>query len=158
MKDIIWAVVILVIALGVSAWYKASQKSKGNIIDRAKDFAEYAEIFTLKPITDEEFMAAIKKANFPAVNNTKVSRAESGAIYLEVGSYFKSKITPKEKTEDKSVYRYEFISWSSKHGKPEHDIEMNRQMTSVEKMFLDLDPNTQVATVKNEIKTKRDLF
>ena len=158
MKDIIWAVVILVIALGVSAWYKASQKSKGNIIDRAKDFAEYAEIFTLRPITDEEFMEAIRKANFRATNNTKVSRGESGAVYLEVGSYFKSKITPKETTEDKSVYRYEFISWSSKHGKPEHDIEMNKQMTMVEKMFLDLDPGTQVASVKNEIKTKRSLI
>ena len=61
MKDLIWAILLLVVALGITAWYKSSQKSKGNIIDRKKDFAEYAEIFTIRKITDEEFRQILSK-------------------------------------------------------------------------------------------------
>ena len=157
-KEIIIAVVFIVIAIAISAWYKSSQKSKGNIIDRPKDFAEYAEIFTIRPVTDQEFFDAVNRSGIKSMYPGMKIAGNTGAMYLEVGSYFKAKISHKEQTEDHSVYRFEFISWSSKHGTPEHDIEMNAVETKVEKMFLDLDPNAQVATVKNEVKTKRSLI
>ena len=141
----------------IFAWLKARKKNKVNITARPDDFVEYAEIFTLKPVTDQEFYAAVKKADFPSVIGTKIS-GNTGRMYLESELGFKSRITHKEQTEDKSVYRFEFINWQSKSGKPEHETEMNRQMTMVENMFLDLDPNTRLATEKNDVKTKRTLI
>ena len=43
-------------------------------------------------------------------------------------------------------------------GRPSFENEMNMLLTTVEKMFVQLDPNTQVSTVKNEITTKRSIF
>ena len=157
MKDLIWAILLLVVALGITAWYKSSQKSKGNIIDRKKDFAEYAEIFTIRKITDEEFAEAVKKADFKGTLNTTVT-GDTGKLFLEQGKYYKARIAHTQQNEASSVYRFEFLSWTSKHGAPSYSIEMNKLMTKVEKMFLEIDPNAQVASVKNEIKTDRSLF
>ncbi|MGN0550348.1 MAG: hypothetical protein ACI4I4_00710 [Acutalibacteraceae bacterium] len=44
------------------------------------------------------------------------------------------------------------------NGRPSFENEMNMLLTMVEKMFVQLDPNAQVSTVKNEITTKRSIF
>ena len=44
MGGIIAAVVLIVVAIGFSAWWKGRLIGQGKIIQRAKDFVEYAEI------------------------------------------------------------------------------------------------------------------
>ena len=60
MGGIIAAVVLIVVAIGFSAWWKGRLIGQGKIIQRAKDFVEYAEIFTTRPIANEEYVAALK--------------------------------------------------------------------------------------------------
>lgn len=60
MGGIIAAVVLIVVAIGFSAWWKGRLIGQGKIIQRASDFVEYAEIFTVRPIPNEEYAAALK--------------------------------------------------------------------------------------------------
>ena len=60
MGGIIAAVVLIVVAIGFSAWWKGRLIGQGKIIQRASDFVEYAEIFTVRPIRNEEYVAALK--------------------------------------------------------------------------------------------------
>ena len=164
MGGIIAAVVLIVVAIGFSAWWKGRLIGQGKIIQRAKDFVEYAEIFTTRPIANEEYAAALKaldlkKTGTSLEGNTKAVKFTG--IYFSAsirGIYFSASIRCVEQTETNSVYRFEFDSWKTKYGRPSFENEMNMLLTTVEKMFIQLDPNTQVSTVKNEITTKRSIF
>ena len=46
MDGIIAAVVLIVVAIGFSAWWKGRLIGQGKIIQRAKDFVEYAEMLS----------------------------------------------------------------------------------------------------------------
>ena len=54
MGGIIAAVILIVVAIVFSAWWKGRLIGQGKIIQRASDFVEYAEIFTVRPIPNEE--------------------------------------------------------------------------------------------------------
>ena len=147
MGGIIAAVVLIVVAIGFSAWWKGRLIGQGKIIQRAKDFVEYAEIFTTRPIANEEYVAALKALD---LKKTGVSLEGNTKAVKFSGIYFSASIHCVEQTEANSVHRFEFDSWK--------ENEMNMLLTMVEKMFVQLDPNAQVSTVKNEIKTKRGIL
>lgn len=155
MGEIIAAVVLIVVAIGFSAWWKGRLVGQGKIIQRASDFVEYAEIFTIRPITNEEYATALKALD---LKKTGVSLEGNTKVVKFSGIYFSASIHCVEQTEISSVYRFEFGSWKVKYGKASFENEMNMLLTMVEKMFVQLDPNAQVSTVKNEIKTKRSIF
>ena len=118
---------------------------------------EYAEIFTLKSVPFPEMAQIIKTANFKQNAGADVS-GTVGNMRLQAGSYYTATLTCTEHTEEKMTYRFEFVSWHSSHGMPKYADEMNVLMTAVEKIFLGIDPDTQVSQVKNDIKTKRSLL
>lgn len=160
MSDNIGTIIVLLLiaaaCLGGGIWYKSNLLSKGKIINRPKDFVEYAELFTLKPITKEQFIAAVETQIKP---NTR-ARAEgnSNLITMSLGIDITAELKLIEHTEEKSVYRFNFTHWKSKHGSPENVTEMNILLTTVEKMFIGIDPNTQVSTVRIDVKTKRSFI
>ena len=155
MGGIIAAVVLIVVAIGFSAWWKGRLIGQGKIIQRASDFVEYAEIFTIRPIPNEEYAAALKALD---LKKTGTSLEGNTKAVKFSGIYFSASIRCVEQTETNSVYRFEFDSWKTKYGRPSFENEMNMLLTAVEKMFVQLDPNAQVSTVKNEITTKRSIF
>ncbi len=155
MGEIIAAVVLIVVVIGFSAWWKGRLVGQGKIIQRASDFVEYAEIFTVRPIPNEEYAAALKALD---LKKTTTSLEGNTKTVKFSGIYFSASIHCVEQTETSSVYRFEFDSWKVKYGKASFENEMNMLLTMVEKMFVQLDPNAQVSTVKNEIKTKRSIF
>ena len=155
MGGIIAAVVLIVAVIGFSAWWKGRLIGQGKIIQRAKDFVEYAEIFTTRPIANEEYVAALKALD---LKKTGVSLEGNTKAVKFSGIYFSASIHCVEQTEANSVHRFEFDSWKTKYGRPSFENEMNMLLTAVEKMFVQLDPNAQVSTVKNEITTKRSIF
>ena len=139
MDEIIVAVILIVVVIGFSAWWKGRLIGQGKIIQRASDFVESA----LKALD-------LKKTGTSLEGNTKAVKF--------TGAYFSASIRCVEQTDTNSVYRFEFDSWKTKYGRPSFENEMNMLLTTVEKMFVQLDPNTQVSTVKNEITTKRSIF
>ncbi len=55
----------------------------------------------------------------------------------------------------KAVYCFEFLNWKVKDGLiVQGGMYMNMLVVAIEKMFLDIDPNTQVTDKRVDIKTK----
>ena len=106
---------------------------------------------------NEQFAAAVETANLTAGTASKM-QGNSGRIDFQAGINYSAVLYRVEQTAEKSVYCFKFTKWRSQHGAPVCADAMNTLLTSVEKMFLGIDPNTQVTTVKNDIKTKRHLF
>lgn len=151
---IIAAILLVIGGIALSAWYKSKLMGEGKIVERSKDFAEFKEIFIMRPISDRELADAVKAADFKTNTKATVS-GNTGAMSFSVGEYFKAVLKNTENSAERSVYEFEFISWKSQYGSPSYANEMNVLMTAVEKMILGLDPNAQVSSVKNEVKTKR---
>jgi|LAHS01.1.fsa_nt_gb hypothetical protein len=157
MDTVLILIFVSAIAIGISVWYKSKLLGEGKIIERDRDFAEYAEIFTLRSVPFPEMAEIIQATDFKKNGRADIS-GTAGNLTLRTGAYYEAKLTCTEHNEGTMTYRFEFIHWKSSHGSPEFANEMNMLTTTVEKMFLGIDPNTQVSKVKNDIKTKRGLL
>ena len=89
MGGIIAAVVLLVAVIGFSAWWKGRLIGQGKIIQRASDFVEYAEIFTIRPIPNEEYAAALKALD---LKKTGTSLEGNTKAVKFTGAYFSASI------------------------------------------------------------------
>ncbi len=152
-------VVLLIIAAALLvfvAYNRSKMIESGEILDRKKDFAEYAEIFTTKPIPSDVYWNALQGID---LNKTAVKLSgNADQATFSSSAFFTAKITKIESTESYDKYRFEFTHWKSKYGRPKYEEAMNRLITRTEKMFLELDPATKLETEKNDIKTKRSVF
>ena len=63
----------------------------------------------------------------------------------------------KEET-GRNAYCFEYTHWQTHNGIPYEYNAMNTVLTTVERTFLELDPNTQVSSKKIEIKTRPKFF
>lgn len=158
--DIILLVAFLAAVIGFSAWWKGRLMGQGKIMKRPSDFVEYAEIFTIRPIPNEQYAAALKALD---LKNTGVALSgNTGKVLFKPAfrgqEWYDASLTCVEQTGEKSVYRFEFGSWKVTYGKPAFDDQMNMLLTLVEKMFVQLDPNAQVSTIKNEIERKHSIL
>ena len=157
----LWLIVILVCAVlfVVTTYISAKGKSKlieqGLIINREKDFREQAEIFTLKPVSTDQVVAGLKDVN--AKTKVGVNGNMQQGYTFDGGSYsrWKARLRCTEKNESQSVFRFVFTEWETENDRPKDDTSMNILLTAVEKMFLQLDPQTQVKTEPVEIHTRR---
>ena len=95
MGGIIAAVVLIVVAIGFSAWWKGRLIGQGKIIQRASDFVEYAEIFTVRPIPNEEYAAALKALD---LKKTGTSLEGNTKAVKFTGIYFSASIRCVEQT------------------------------------------------------------
>lgn len=148
MEAIIVCVVILGAAILFKSMYQSSQIASGKLRRRPPDFTHYTSFFTLKNIPDEELVKAIKNLD------TKVKiKGNVEEVLFECGSYFKAALTRLERDADKMVYSFAFTSWEEyANGRSDFDMEMNRLLTTIEKLFLELDPETRISTQKNVVR------
>ena len=151
------AIALVAVCFVLNAKHRGELLSAGVILQRQRDFVEYADTFTLATISNEQFAAAVETANLTAGTASKM-QGNSGRIDFQAGVNYSAVLYRVEQTAEKSVYCFKFTKWRSQHGAPVCADAMNTLLTSVEKMFLGIDPNTQVTTVKSDIKTKRHLF
>lgn len=149
------AIIVIAVAIGLAGNKKLVES--GQIINRGTRFMESAEIFTLNTPDPAAVSSSVKSF---AVYEKGVSMKGSTAdqIYTFNGGSWAAKLKMMSSADGKSVYRFEFTSWKTSNGMPQDAINMNRLITSVEKMFLAFDPNTQVSTEALDFKTKHSLF
>lgn len=124
-------------------------KAAGTAIDRSFDFMECIETFTLRRVSDEEFVAAMKAGPVTDQSHTTM---KGNASRIEFCGAFDAVLERLEQTDEKSVYQFKFTRWRTSDGTP--SLAMNILLTSVEKAFLALDPNTQVTSKMGDYKTK----
>ncbi len=160
MSAVIAVVIIFIVVVGISAWSKSRLMSQGKIIKRANDFMEYAEIFTVRPITNEEFATALRSLNLKEAG-VKFSGNTGNVEFVpanKLNTFYVARLQCLEQNPERSVYRFEFLSWEVSHGSATYGDMMNILLTLVEKMFVSLDPQAQVSTVKIATKTKRSIL
>lgn len=152
--------VAIAIIIGVVIGLKKADKmntlvKEGKMIKRDIRFAENGEEFTSKIGSYSALAEAIKGFGIPcsADGNTSDSVAFKGATFS--ARLYKVKF---DEPSGIGIFRFEFTSWKTYRGMYENYNEMNMLMTTVEKAFLSLDPNTAVKEYKIDFNTKHSIF
>ena len=158
----IWIVLLIVAAvMGVVIYFAMKSHNKmvadGKIISRRTNFMENAEEFTLTVVEPERVTEAVRAMSY-ADMHTKMQCSNEQQLFKFTGSTWSAQLHKLRDNGTQVVYRFEFINWKTHNGMPQDGLNMNKLTTAVEKIFLSLDPNTQVRTVPLEFKTKHSIL
>lgn len=135
------------------------------IVERPKDFAEYTEEFTLRPVSMQEVEKIIQSSAILQQNGLQIQTDDSRFFFRHAN--YKAVLVCTEKNEEKSVWEFAFVEWSTNEYstntivrwlESNKDMEMNALLTGIEKMFLNFDSEAKVKKVKNDITSKRNWF
>ena len=152
-----WIIIIVVVAAVFIVRNMWEQRfiSEGKMIKRSGDFYQEASEFTLKSIPDEQIAEAIKKIPCSEIGVSK--KGDTGrAIFTS--SNFEAELVRKSSEPGKMVYQFQFTHWRERRGVLYGVNYMNMLLTSIEKMFLELDPTAKVRTWKLKTSTKVKFF
>lgn len=157
-----WAILIAVAAVGIGVMLGMKQAkqnkqliSEGKMIRRDYRYAEKGEEFTSRVGSCKALADKISNMYSPC----KIEGNASTQVVF-TGSTYAARLY-KVKFDEPSgigIFRFEFTHWKSNGGVYENDNAMNVLMTSVEKCFLELDPNTGVSFYDLDFKTKHKVF
>jgi len=155
-----WIFVIGIIVL-VGAAYFGTQRNKrlieeGKMLDRDGTFYEKKELFITTSGYDA-VMDALKNADYSDAG-ASVYQSEDNSLLFKSSHSWNARLTYNGEQDGKNVFCYSLINWKTHNGLPWRIDTMNMMLTSVEKAFLSLDPNTMVETHKMETKTKTSFF
>ena len=161
----VWIIVILGIIFWVCFFIYQKQRDdqlieEGKMQKRSLMFWKKIEYFTAAP----DYEAVKKAAHEMDLSGTNASIMEDeeleqkGIILFRSKSKWNAAIMYKGEKEGKHLYRFSFTTWESENGFPNDQNSMNIMMTDVEKMFVDLDPETTVETEEMKVKSKAKLF
>ena len=153
------AVFAIILAIAIPLGIKQGKANKqlleeGKIIQRNLHFAEKGEEFTSKIGSKENLKAQLEQMTLPCAMKGNTSQAVFTADTYTARLYQ----TAFDEPSGIAVYRFEFTSWKSNGTTYNEAIGMNMLMTSVEKVFLTLDPNTAVKQYDIDFKTKHSVF
>ena len=153
-------IAVVAIGIGVALGMKQAKQNKqliseGKIIRRDLRFAEKGEEFTSRVGSYKALADRISSMYSPC----KIEGNASTQVVF-TGSTYAARLY-KVKFDEPSgigIFRFEFTHWKSSGGVYENVNAMNVLMTSVEKCFLELDPNTGVSFYDLDFKTKHKVF
>lgn len=161
-----WVFIILISAviIGIAVYAGASKRKSliesGRMIARPNNFIEMKEIFSLQSIDFMQLVEALKNADLSDVKLTgmKYNAAEKRVNFS--GSYGWTAILYALESNDPGIdrYNFNFTHWNSRNSVPQGAVEMNILLTQLEKIFLALDPNTQVTNERMKLTTKTKFF
>lgn len=136
--------------------YKSLMES-GKITKRKGDFVEQAEDFILSLKDPDEVARLIQELPY-AEMKVSVYPANGNRDFQFTGGGWSARLYRKEDEGEKAVYTFQYLKWETHNGLTVHADQMNMLLTAVEKMFLKLDPATQVKTRLLETKTTHKFF
>ena len=153
-------IAVVAIGIGVALGMKQAKQNKqliseGKMIRRDLRFAEKGEEFTSRVGSYKALADRISSMYSPC----KIEGNASTQVVF-TGSTYAARLY-KVKFDEPSgigIFRFEFTHWKSSGGVYENVNAMNVLMTSVEKCFLELDPNTGVSFYDLDFKTKHKVF
>ncbi len=155
---LIIAIVMICLIYGSYNYKKTRQlATNGNIIQREDLFWENTEyLYTVA--TYEEVLDGINRADFSACRVTTIPNYEGSKIiaFVAKGKFSAALVYHGEENGD-HVYEFSVLSW-----KPDRlataAIQMNGLLTTIEKIFLSIDPDTEAEIQINNVKTKTAFF
>ena len=153
-------IIILIAAalFGVSHYFHkqktANLVSEGKIIERKGGFHEQMQEFTLAPVDPVLLTQKLKTLPYSDMNVT-MSGDSAKQIFRFTHSTFEAQLVRTDSNTEKSVYVFKFNHWTAnKYGSPFGYYKMNMLQTAIEKLFLSIDPKTQVRSREMQTKTK----
>ncbi len=162
MDGTVIGIIIALIAIGIGlaigiprAKKIRAMQNEGTIIRRDMHYAERGEQFTSRIGSYEALKAEIEKMKSPC--------SAEGNLKSEVrftSASFNARLyrVDFDEASGVGVYRFEFTKWKTGRYTYVDEPYMNMLMTSVEKAFLNLDPNTGVASYDLKFKTAHSIF
>lgn len=153
---------LLVLLLSAAVFYYMYQRHKklvdsGKVIERERNFVEKAEDFVLTSEVPDEVSRRLQSLPY-AEMKASMRVADGGQSFLFTGSTWSAKLFRKNDEAGKAVYSFQYLNWKTRDGGVMYEDHMNMLLTSIEKMFLSIDPNTQVRTRLLETKTSHKFF
>ena len=154
----VWIVLsIFAVGFGVLFYYarKADKKmiAEGKIIYRRENFMENAEEFILAAVAPERVTEAVNALDYADMYTSMRGNSENQK-FVFASNYWGAQLYRISSDEDQVIYRFEFTNWQTRDDLAKNGLNMNKLTTAIEKVFLALDPNTQVRTVPLSFKTK----
>lgn len=154
---ILLVLIAFVIVVGYFAYQKQKQLlDEGKIISRDYGFEDYAEIFTIKDVSFDEIWDALKKADYSGKVSGNVDKANERVLYKGVD--WEAHLYHMKNEDDRNAYCFEFTRWSTRKGMTQSATDMNIVLTTIEKVFIGIDPDAQVSKRKNITKSKPKFF
>ena len=155
-----WVVIIVIaVIIGVFAQLVYLQRNKkmiseGKIIKRNISFEEYAEVFTLSNADFAQVVNKLKTMDFSGIGVTWESLGSTKKVIFKSKSSWTAQLNALDNSDSKFRYNFQFTGWQTHKGATWGQDTMNMLLTSIEKAFLSIDPNTQVETSRLKTKTK----
>lgn len=129
--------------------------AEGKVVRRSSRFQEEAEDFICSMERAEQVAERIRQLPYAEM---KISLdVRGGQSFQFAGIRWRAELCFREIKDGKHVYTFQFLNWNMHNGMLMHEAQMNMLLTAVEKMFLDIDPDTQVQTRLVETKTRHHL-
>ncbi len=153
---------ILIILISGALFYYMYQRHKklvdsGKVIDRERNFVEKAEDFIVSSEAPGEVQKRIQALPY-AEMKASLRTEGSGQSFLFTGSTWSARLYRKNDETGKAIYSFQYLNWKTHNGGIMYEDHMNMLLTSIEKMFLSIDPGTQVKTRLLETKTSHKFF
>lgn len=154
--------IVAAIIIGAALYYRYEKdkqlQSEGKIIKRGMGFMEKAELFILELDDPDKVTKAVQEFPYSEMK-VSVQSDEANQAFQFSNSYgWNARLYCTERNEQKVTYCFEFSHWETSNGAVQGGLYMNMLQTAVEKMFLDIDPNTQVQEKALSVKTHHKLF
>lgn len=153
---------ILIFVISGAIFYYMYQRHKklvdsGKVIDRERNFVEKAEDFIVSPEASGEVQKRIQALPY-AEMKASMRTEGNGQSFLFTGSTWSARLYRKDDEAGKAVYSFQYLNWKTHDGGIMYEDYMNMLLTSIEKMFLSIDADTQVKTRLLETKTSHKFF
>lgn len=159
---IAWIIIIAAVAIGLIIGISNGMKTKklaeeGKIIHRQSSFWESKEFFTTSA-TYKQIKEKIRDNSFDSCPvSIQFDNNGRQSVLFKSGTWSAS-LDCLDTQGDKEVFRFNFLQWDTRRGIPYGLDSMNVLMTTIEKIFLSIDPATTVETRKMEVKSKTKFF
>jgi len=158
------AVVVIILAVGIGLAVGLKQRSAGNqfmeagrMIKRDISFVETAEVFTLSETDFKNIVDMIKKADLSDTGVSAESNSEKQIVLFKAKGWA-AQLHRLVEEREKCAYCFTFTAWQTYRGMPQNHVQMNLLLTAIEKVFLSIDPNTQVQASRTKTKSKSSFF
>lgn len=157
-----WGIILIVIVfVAVVAYVNFSRYQRlvdeGQIIKRSANFEEKAEIFTLSNADWERVWEELRTADYHGTASGSRDAQHPMVVYKGAGwgaELYKMKTDAGEK----DSYYFYFTNWNTRNEVNLQSEQMNTLLTTIEKVFLKIDPQTQVSMEDIKVKHRPKFF
>lgn len=154
---IVVAVVAGIVVLIIRQMRFRRMKEEGKVVKRSYAYEREAEIFTLSNADFGKVVEALQQTDLSKSHISWGSSGESQTISFQTYCW-KAELFRLENEGELFRYQFQFTHWETHNGGIKNYTNMNVLLTAVEKLFLQLDPNTKVATERQKVHSKPNFF